>query len=370
MREQVKVGMISYAHIHAEFRSRALTEIPQATIVAIADDNEKRGHFAAKKFRVNNFYLDYHELLKRDDIDIVFIHSENNRHTEMAVAAAEAGKDIFCEKPMATTLEDADKMLEAVKKYGVSLTLGFCSRFIPEAERAKKIINSGVLGDIICARAIIGLAGVEEIGCPSYMTRWITDPKEGGGGALIDEGSHAVDLFRWLVGEIKSVSAITGKIQKKQLNVEDQAVAWLRFSNGALGELNTSWSLNIDVGMRNVVELYGSEGSLFIELTSKTPCLKLYTEKAVPNYLAGWINPHIKPPVTEPHDYTSWPTHVQHYYREVSRFIDSYIKKDADLGPTGEDGRAALEIILACYESAKKGTVVSLPYYKVLKNHT
>jgi myo-inositol 2-dehydrogenase / D-chiro-inositol 1-dehydrogenase len=359
-RDELRAGMISWAHIHAEFRAKALSEIPGTRIVAIADDNEARGRDAAKRFQVENFYTDWRKLIERDDLDVVFIHSENNRHAEQAIAVAQTGKDIFCEKPMTTTLEDADRMLEAVKKANVQLTVAFVSRFGQEADRAKKIVDTGILGNIVSARAIIGLAGVQEIGCPPDMAAWIEDPVKGGGGAWADEGTHVVDLLRWMVGDVGCVSAVTNKLVKKHLGVEDQAIALLQFRNGALGEVNASWSLAIDVGMRNTIELYGSKGTLFVELTSKAPKVEVYTTSLAPE-LSGWVNPHIVPAVTEPHDYKSWPPHVHHYKREVASFVNRYFKGLLPYGPTGEDGRAVVEVILAGYESARTGRVVNLP---------
>src|SRR5258708_5217314 len=158
----LRVGRVTYAHVHADFWSRALREIPGVDIVAIADDNEVRGRAAATAYGVETCYSDYNALLARDDIDLVFIHAENNRHAEIVEAAAAAGKHIFCEKPMATTVEDAERIARAVRVSGVRFTVGFFSRYIPEAERAKVLIESGALGEISSARAIIGLAGIRE----------------------------------------------------------------------------------------------------------------------------------------------------------------------------------------------------------------
>ena len=360
IRDRVRVGIVSWAHIHAEFCAKALSEIPTARLIAVADDNSVRGQDAAKRYGAD-FQSDWHDLIRRDDIDVVFIESENNRHAEQAIAAARAGKDIFCEKPMATTLKDADRMLAAAQEAGVGLTVAFVSRFGKEAERAKRILDSGVIGDILSARAVIGLAGIEEIGCPPEMARWMEDPEAGGGGAWIDEGSHAVDLLRWMVGEVGSVTAVTAQLVKKHLKVEDQAIALLQFRNGALGEINTSWSLNIDLGMRNTIEFYGRNGTLFLEMTSRAPKVEVYTS-SLPQYLGGWVRPHIVPATTEPHDYSSWPPHVHHYKREVSAYIDRYVRGEKPYGPEGIDGRAALEIIMAGYESARTGRTVVLPF--------
>jgi predicted dehydrogenase len=357
-RNTVRVGIISWAHIHAEFRAKALAEIPAARIVAIADDEEGRGTDAARRYGAA-FHRDWRELVARPDVDVVMIESENNRHAEQALAAARSGKDIFCEKPMATNDADADAMVAAAAKAGVDLTIAFVSRFGKEAERAKQLVDSGVLGRIVNARAFVGLAGIEEIGCPAAMARWMEDPVSGGGGAWIDEGSHAVDMMRWMVGEIDSVMAVTSKQVKTHLEVEDSAAALLRFNGGALGEVGTSWSLAIDIGMRNTLELYGARGSLFLEMTSRTPKVEVYGPEAAGGG-PGWLRPHIVPAVTEPHDYSSWPPHVHHYKREVSSYVQKYLGGRMPYGPTGEDGRAVVNVVSAGYESARTGSAVTL----------
>jgi predicted dehydrogenase len=361
MSEPLRVGMISYAHVHADFRSRALREIAGVDIVAIADDNEARGRAAATAYGVESCYSDYHALLARDDIDLVFIHAENNRHAEIVEAAAAAGKHIFCEKPMATTVEDAERIARAVRGSGVRFTVGFCSRYIPEAERAKALVESGALGEISSARAIIGLAGIREIGCPAYMAEWMEDPAQGGGGAFIDEGSHAVDLLRWYIGEVDAIYATMAKRIKRDLAVEDTGVATLQFRNGALGELNTSWSLHIDIGMRNVLEIYGSRGTMIVELTTPAPALHLYSERETSPLLSGWITPYVQPAANEPHDYQSWPTHTQHYRREVEDVITRF-RQDIPFRAGLEDGLQTCRIIAAGYEAARRKAVVQLTF--------
>jgi predicted dehydrogenase len=250
-------------------------------------------------------------------------------------------------------------MLTAVKQNNVQFVVAFVSRFAKEAERAKQIVDSGVLGEIVSARSVIGLAGIREIGCPDDMEAWMVDPVVGGGGAWMDEGSHAVDLLRWMVGDVEKVSMMMTKKIKTHLAVEDEAIGILRFANGALGEVNTSWSLAIDVGMRNAIELYGSKGSLFLESTSSAPKVSLYTE-TLPAELRGWVTPHILPAVTEPHDYQSWPPNVHHYKREIASFVNRYFKEEQPYGPGGEDGRACLAVLLAGYQSAQTDAFVTV----------
>jgi predicted dehydrogenase len=356
---EVRVGMIGWAHIHAEFRAKALSEIPGVRVVAIADDNEERGRTAAERFGVDWFSTDWRKLVARPDVDVVMVHSETSRHPDQVIAAAAAGKHVFCEKPIATNLEDANRMVAAIRNSGVDGTTAFVSRFSQEASRTKRIVDTGVLGEIVSARALIGLAGILEIGCPPDMAIWMSDVALGGGGAWIDEGSHAVDLLRWTVGDVSEVAAFTNRRVKQQLEVEDVGVAILRFQNGALGEVTTSWSLAIDLGMRNTLELYGSKGALLMEATSRFPRVELYTEE-LPAELRGWVSPHIKPEVAEPHDYQSWPPNVHHYKREVSSYVARLHAGERPFGPTIEEGRACLEVILAGYRSATDGCSVRL----------
>lgn len=356
---ELRVGMISWAHIHAEFRAKALSEIPGARIVAIADDNEGRGRDAARRYGVEWFSTDWRRLVELPDVDVVLVHSETSRHAEQVIAAAESGKHVFCEKPIANTLADAERMVAAVRRAKVDGTAAFVSRFSQEASRAQRIVSAGSLGDIVHARALIGLAGIAEIGCPPEMAAWMVDPDLGGGGAWVDEGSHAVDLLRWMVGDVSEVSAFTARRVKRDLAVEDIAVAILRFRNGALGEVATSWSLAIDLGMRNTLELYGSKGALLMEATSRFPRVELYSEE-LPVELRGWVSPHIRPDTTEPHDYRSWPPHVHHYKREVSSYVSRFVAGARPFGPTLEDGQACLEVILAGYSSATNGRTVRL----------
>jgi predicted dehydrogenase len=356
---KINIGMISYEHIHAEFRSRALSEMRQdVQIVAVADDDEARGREAQRKFG-GNYYSDYRELLKRDDLDLIFIHSANQKHKAMVLDTIQAGRALFCEKPIATNSADALEMTMAVEKSGLRNTVGFCSRYIPEAERAKQIVDQGLLGKLISVQAVIGLAGIKEIGCPEYMASWMEDPFLGGGGALIDEGAHAFDLLYWLIGDIEAVSCAKQNVNKPRLAVEDNAMTLVRFTSGALGSLSTLWSLNIDIGMRNTLQIFGTEGTMFVELTAKAPGIALYTEKGAFPGLGGWVTPHVKPAQSEPHDYLSWPTHVQHYKREVTDIISRF-KSGSPFQTSFRDAYKVAQVTEAAYKASETNQFVSV----------
>jgi predicted dehydrogenase len=352
--------MISFDHVHADMRMKALLEQPEdVEIVAISEKDEARGRASQKKYG-GELYHDYRKLLERKDLDFVFIHSATSEHSQMVLATADAGIGVFCEKPLATSHDEAREMLAAVEKAGIRHTTGFNSRLIPEAQRAKTIFDTGVLGKIVSIRSFLSSIGPKELGCPPYMCDWILDAQKAAGGALIDEGVHAIDLMRWFLGDIESVFTMTAKTVKTGLNVEDNAITMLRFRNGALGELNTSWSINIDVGMKNTMELYGSDGTMIVELTSKAPKVAVYTEKSTADAkLGGWIEPQIKPDSSDPHDYTSWPTHAIHFKREITDMIRR-LKRDIPFEITFADGVKVAEVTSAAYASAARGELVKL----------
>ncbi len=357
---KLKIGMISFDHIHADMRMKALLEQPDdVEIVAIAERDEARGLASQRRYG-GEYYSDYRKLLERKDLDFVFIHSATGEHKEMALATAAAGIDMFCEKPLAGSHDDAVEMLAAARSAGVRHTTGFNSRLIPEAQRGKAIFDTGVLGKIVSVRSFLSSIGPRELGCPPYMCDWILDPAKAAGGALIDEGVHAIDLMRWFLGDISSVFTMMNKAVKTDLDVEDNAISLLSFGNGTLGELNTSWSINIDVGFKNTLEFYGSKGTMIIELTSRAPKVAVYTEGSTRDgNLGGWIEPQIKPDSSDPHDYTSWPTHAIHFKREVSDIIRR-LKTDTPFDITFEDGVKVAEVISAAYASAAQGRLVKI----------
>ncbi len=360
MPDEARIGMISWAHVHAEFRARAISEIPGARIVAISDDDETRGQRAADRWQVQDFTTDWTSLLKREDVDIVMVHSENARHAEQVIAAARAGKHVFCEKPIATTPADAQRMVEAVRAAGTDGTAAFVSRFSKEASQVKSVVGSGVLGDILLTRSLIGLAGIAEIGCPPEMAAWMSDPALGGGGAWIDEGSHGIDLLRWLAGDIAEITAFTTNRAKPGLDGEDVAVASIRYVTGALGEIATTWSMSADIGMRNWLEIYGTTGTVLMRATDPQPRVEVYRSDQ-PELWRGWTTPDIAPQSTEPHDYTSWPPHIHHYKREVASYLNRYFTGRRPFGPTLEDGLACLTVIDAGYRAAAAGTRQLIP---------
>jgi predicted dehydrogenase len=162
-----------------------------------------------------------------------------------------------------------------------------------------------------------------------------------------------------VVGDISDIAMLTTRRVKTRLAAEDVSVAAIAYADGALGEITTSWSLEVDLGMRNVLELYGTRGALRISPTDPNPRVELYSTD-LPAELRGWVTPHIVPDATEPHDYSSWPPHVHHYKREVASYVARRRSGQRPYGPTLRDGLACLEVLAAGYRSAMSGRIEHL----------
>lgn len=194
----MKIGMMSFAHMHAYSYADSLMKLPNVELVGIFDDDVKRGKEVADKYRTKH-YANQDEFLSVK-MDAVLICSENNRHKEMVLNAAKANKHILCEKPIATTVEDAKEMMQVCDENKVILQIAFPVRFSSPIQQLKKQIDAGELGDIVAFRTTN--RGQNPGG-------WFIDEKQSGGGSVLDHTVHMVDIMRWYLGEeITEVHAI------------------------------------------------------------------------------------------------------------------------------------------------------------------
>lgn len=196
-----KIGIMSFAHMHAYNYAGIIGSIPDAELFGIADDDEARGQDAAKQFGTK-YFRSYESLLEAD-IDGVIICCENSKHVDLVLAAASHKKHILCEKPIATNMEDGIKMIDACSEAGVELRIAFPSRFVPPVKQLKEIIDSGNLGRIIAVKAT---------NHGQMPGGWFIDKNQSGGGAVMDHTVHVADLMRWFLK--KSLKRCT---QKKDL---------------------------------------------------------------------------------------------------------------------------------------------------------
>jgi UDP-N-acetylglucosamine 3-dehydrogenase len=332
MPETIGIGVIGCGAIAQNAHLPHYAAHPRAQIVAVADIDEPRARAAAEKFGAANVYTDYRKLLERDDIQAVSVCTPNYLHAEQTLAALQAGKDVLCEKPMATSIGDAERMVEMAQDLDKQLMIAFSHRFYPFNQMARQLIAEGKIGRPYTVRVRFAHRGPYDSW--SAMSDWFFDQQRAGGGAILDMGIHALDIARFVLGaEIRTVSANLATLAH-QIQAEDTATISLEFSNGALGYIETGWhSWPGTMG----IEVYGSKGSMLVDYT--TP-MKLWTQDQ------GWQD------VTDFPADGGWPAQTRY-------FVDTLLAGE-DVHPNGLDGLVALRAALACYDSHSLGMRVSL----------
>jgi predicted dehydrogenase len=240
-------------------------------VVAFCDLIIDKAQDAAKKYGTPDALVcvDYHDVMKRDDIDVVHVCTPNSSHAEISVAALESGKNVMCEKPMAKTAAEAKAMLDAAKASGKLLTIGYQNRFREDSLYLKKLCEAGELGDIYFAKAF----ATRRRGVPVWGV--FMDKEKQGGGPLIDLATHALDLTLWMmdnyepttvlgstfdkIAKIGSSANIMGPWDPAEFEVEDSAFGFVNFKNGATVMVESSWALNMIVSNEAMTMLCGTK---------------------------------------------------------------------------------------------------------------
>ncbi|CAG7633137.1 Gfo/Idh/MocA family protein [Paenibacillus allorhizosphaerae] len=254
----IRVAMLSFWHVHARDYAKQATEHPGTEIVAVWDEQPERGRKEAEARGVR-FYDNLSELLAQKDIDGVIVDTPTNLHRDVMVAAAKAGKHIFTEKVVATTLKECNEIIAAVEEAGVKLTVSLPRLNHSYTLAVQEIIAQGLLGDITLVRNRLSHNGA--IPTPNSANGWLPahfyNAEQCGGGAMIDLGCHPMYLARLFLGVPESVTANYGYVTGRE--VEDNAVSVLSYSNGALAIVEAGF---VNRFSPFVVEVHGTEGSL------------------------------------------------------------------------------------------------------------
>jgi len=284
--KQINVGMVGYKFM-GKAHSQAYASLPmffpkaiRPNMKVICGRDESAVKQAAQQFGWESYVTDWRELVKRDDIDLIDINAPSDAHKDIAVAAAKAGKHVFCEKPLALSLSDAREMLKAVEEAGVKHMISFNYRFVPAVRLAKKLISEGRLGQIYHIRAVFLQDWIVD---PEFPLVWRLQKEIAGSGAHGDLNAHIIDLAHYLIGDITEVigvnetfikerpllAATTGGLTAKadenaprgQVTVDDATLFLARFANGALGSFEAT---RFATGNRckNSFEINGSKGSV------------------------------------------------------------------------------------------------------------
>ena len=338
----------------ADFHAQALSAMKGGHLACVYSRSKANANRVARKHGCAA-YTNYEAFLSHPGLDIVSIATPSGTHLEPAVKAAGAGKHVVCEKPLEVTLERIDKMIAACKANKVMLAGIFQRRFNAASQVFKKAVESGRLGRIILADAYIKWYRTQKYyDSGAWRGTWKLD----GGGAMMNQSIHTIDLLYYLNGEVTSVCAFADRTIHKRIEVEDNAVAILKFKNGSVGVIEGSTACYSPTGHPAEVHLCGSEGSIFMrdnsfavwDFKKSTPQDKKIMGTL--GALAGGKSEGATDPAAM--------THVQHQMNFEA--MVRALKKGTQPLVDGKEGRKSVEIILAIYRSALMGgKPVSLP---------
>lgn len=371
MKDTLNVGLIGYkfmgkAHSNA-FKKVGMFFNPSVKVAMKAICGREEGWVkeSAEKFGWEGYETSWEKLINRDDIDMIDITAPSNVHKEIALGAAEKGKHIFCEKPLALNLKDAREMLAAVEKNKVKHQIGFNYRFAPAIQLAKKLIDEGKLGQIFHLRALYLQDWIID---PDFPLVWRLDKKVCGSGSHGDLGAHLIDVARFLVGEfdqvigmsktfvkerplVEKMTGLSGKAQadapKGEVKVDDATLFLTEFKNGALGSFEAT---RFSQGHKNAMsfEINGSKGSLKFEFERMNE-LQYYNAED-PSGVQGFRTIQVTEGI-HPYAGAWWPAgHVIGYehtfVHEIYEFIEA-IANNKQTSPDFNDGVKCSQILEA-----------------------
>ncbi len=347
----IRVGIIGSRFIAAA-HAEALRQTPGVELKAVASPNAEHSWAFRRRFEIEHAFSDYKDMLSSGFVDAVTIACPNDLHAQVTIDAAAAGKHVLVDKPMAMSLAECDRMIEACKKANVILMYGENLCFAPKYVRAKQLADEGALGDVYYVRQVECHSGPH--------ADWFWDINRSGGGVLMDMGCHSIAYCRWVFGDtpVESVYAAAGNfVHERRTRGDDHAVVMLHFAEskkhprGGLGVAENSWARA--GGLDDRAEIYGSKGLTVADI-ARGGALQTYSD-------AGDGDAGEKAERTRGWTFTSFGEVWNYGFpQEMAHFADC-IENEKRPMLTGEDGRAVLEIICAAYQSARSGSRVSLP---------
>jgi len=332
LQDPLRIGVLSLAHGHAHSYINSLRTRRDVEVVGFYDDDANRGHAAEGMHHVRFFRTA--DALLDQNLDAVIVCAENAKHAPLVTQAAGKVKAILCEKPIATTLEDAQRMIDSCAATKTKLQIAFPVRFSPTIQWLKNLLDRGDLGQIYA---------LQTTNHGSMPGNWFIDKSLAGGGAVIDHTVHVIDLLRWFWNtEVVEVYAEIGdSLLHPGLGIDDAGLLSFKLANGVYGTLDTSWSRPAS---------YTTWGDVKIEVTAEKGVI--YVD-AFRQHLAVSSNKAGK---------TRWNTWGSDMDQGLVDNFIGMIRSDHAPFISGNDGLRALEVALAAYESARTGQPVSLAH--------
>ena len=331
----MKIGIMSFAHLHAEGYIQNVRNLPGVDMIGIADEDTKRGQHFAKQFNARLF-RSYEELLETKP-DGVVICSENNQHRPLVEMAASRKVNVLCEKPIATTLEDARAIVDVCEREGVVLMTAFPMRFSAPLLEIKQQLDAGALGQVYCFN------GTNQGELPKKHRDWFVDKQLAGGGALVDHTVHLVDIMRWyLQSEITEVYAVANRVfhaQDVAEDVETGGIVMVTFANGIFASIDCSWCRPPywPTWGGLTFEMVTSRGAVFVDAFKQN--LTVFSHDLQRPTWAFWGSDSNQGMLDE---------------------FAAAIRENRAASVSGVDGYRAVEVVAAAYESLKTGQPVKI----------
>lgn len=353
----LNVGIIGCGGIANGKHLPSLQKISEVNIIAFCDIEIEKAQVAAEQYGTNDakVYENYKLLLENDDIDVIHVCTPNSSHKALTVASLDAGKHVMCEKPMAKTTEEAKEMIEAAKRNGKKLTIGYQNRFRPDSQYLRKATQRGDLGDIYYGKA----QAIRRRAVPTWGV--FLDEEKQGGGPLIDIGTHALDLTLWMMDNYEPESVMGSTFHKlgkkenaanawgpwdpKKFTVEDSAFGFIKMKNGSTIILESSWALNSLEVDEAKCALSGTEGGADMK-----DGLRIHGEEFGSLYTT---NVELE---NKGVDFYEGET-VDEAEVEARSWIDSIVN-DTEPVVKPEEAMVITQILEALYQSAKTGKAV------------
>jgi myo-inositol 2-dehydrogenase/D-chiro-inositol 1-dehydrogenase len=350
--DKVRVGLIGSGFVSA-IHHEALRAVNGAEVIAVASPSAGHAERFAAERKIPHHFTDYRCLLDLKEMDMIVVGIPNDLHCEVVCLAAAAGKHVVVEKPLAPSLAECDQMIAACETAGVMLGYAEELCFAPKYVRLKRLIDEGALGKVHMVKQSEKHDGPH--------TGWFFDTERSGGGVTFDMGCHAIEFFRWLLGDssgrakaqVTSIYAQMGTyVHGDKTNGDDEAILVVSFEDGAVGLAEESWTK--PGGMDDRAEVFGSDGQAYADVLYGN-ALRAFSrrgygyavEKAGSS--AGWSFPIYE----EIWNYG--------FPQEMDHFV-SCVREGTKPREDGHDGRAVVEVVHAAYASAAQGRRIELPF--------
>jgi predicted dehydrogenase len=344
MEQRTGYGIIGCGVI-APWHARSVTGIPEAELIAVCDIIPEKAEKLKEDFGAKEIYTDYREMLARDDIEIVSMCTPSGMHADMGMDAARAGKHVMTEKPIDISLQKIDGLVRVCGEQDVKLACIFQRRASNLWKRVKQTVNGGKLGKMVLASAYLKYFRSQEYyDSAGWRGTWALD----GGGALMNQGVHMVDLLRWIMGPVDTVFGFADHLARK-IEVEDTAVASIKFKNGAFGTLEGTTS--VTPGLNHRMEFHGEKGTILIDGEN-------VVRWDVPGEDKEEVAKGLKDNVGSA---SSDPTAISTHGHQVQiADLIAAVREGREPMVSGAEARNAVELILAVYKSSQSGQPVKL----------